>query len=118
MLGILLDSGTAEAGWDAYVSIETPFRSDEAHKPDACPRVIDKTTCVQESSSKAWSAGSGWGSDRQGLPTTTKVSFSGSKRPATRRASSWVTEANNAARLIKIIDREPLQRHRQLVRSG
>jgi FkbM family methyltransferase len=31
MLGILLDHGMAEAGWDAYVAIETPFRRGEAH---------------------------------------------------------------------------------------
>jgi FkbM family methyltransferase len=31
MLGILLDHGMAEAGWDAYVAIETPFHPGEAH---------------------------------------------------------------------------------------
>jgi FkbM family methyltransferase len=31
MLGILLDYGMAEADWDAYVSLATPFRRGEAH---------------------------------------------------------------------------------------
>jgi len=31
MLGILLDYGVAEADWDAYVSLATPFRRGEAH---------------------------------------------------------------------------------------
>jgi len=31
MLGILLDYGMAEADWDAYVSLETPFSRGEAH---------------------------------------------------------------------------------------
>ena len=31
MLGILLDYGMAEADWDAYVSLETPFCRGEAH---------------------------------------------------------------------------------------
>jgi FkbM family methyltransferase len=31
MLGILLDHGMAEADWDAYVTLRTPFRRGEAH---------------------------------------------------------------------------------------
>jgi FkbM family methyltransferase len=31
MLGILLDHGMAEAGWDAYLALEAPFRQGEAH---------------------------------------------------------------------------------------
>ncbi len=31
MLGILLDHGMAEADWDAYVAIDTPFRRGDAH---------------------------------------------------------------------------------------
>ena len=31
MLGILLDHGMAEAGWDAYVAVEAPFRRGQAH---------------------------------------------------------------------------------------
>jgi hypothetical protein len=31
MLGILLDHGMAEADWEAYVTLESPFRRGEAH---------------------------------------------------------------------------------------
>jgi len=31
MLGILLDHGMAETDWEAYVTLETPFRRGEAH---------------------------------------------------------------------------------------
>lgn len=44
MLGILLDHGMAEADWDAYVTLQTPFRRGEAHNlllvsEEAAPRL-------------------------------------------------------------------------------
>ncbi len=40
MLGIFLDYGMAETDWDAYVAIETPFRSGEAHSLLLAPEEV------------------------------------------------------------------------------
>jgi hypothetical protein len=40
MLGIFLDYGMAETDWDAYVAIETPFRSGEAHNLLLAPEEV------------------------------------------------------------------------------
>jgi FkbM family methyltransferase len=40
MLGILLDHGMAEADWDTYVAVETPFRRGEAHNLLLAPEEV------------------------------------------------------------------------------